>query len=86
MSESHPHDFNSRASAGSLKAGRGTSSASRRDAAGGGFTQTTLRGPQGWLLFEKLRQVDAQAVEHSGFDSVALGTDLCDLEHTVPEL
>ena len=41
---------------------------------------------RGWLLREKLRQADAEALEDSGFDSVALGAGLCDLEHAVPEL
>ena len=43
-------------------------------------------GRRGWLLREKLRQADAEALEDSGFDSVALGAGLCDLEHAVPEL
>ena len=44
------------------------------------------KGRRGWLLLEKLRQADAEALEDSGFDSVALGAGLCDLEHAVPEL
>ena len=45
-----------------------------------------LWGRRGWLLFEKLPQADAEALEDSGFDSVVLGAGLCDLEHAVPEL
>ena len=41
---------------------------------------------RGWLLREKLCQADAECLEDSGFDSIALGTGLCDLEHAVPEL
>ena len=41
---------------------------------------------RGWLLLEKLRQAGAEALEDRGFDSVALGAGLRDLEDAVPEL
>ena len=41
---------------------------------------------RGWLLREKLRQADAEALEDRGVGRIALGAGLCDLEHAVPEL
>ena len=43
-------------------------------------------GRRGWLLLEKLRQADAEALEDRGVGRIALGAGLCDLEHAVPEL
>ena len=51
-----------------------------------GTHRVIAAGAAGMVTLRKLRQADAEALEDSGFDSVALGAGLCDLEHAVPEL